>query len=122
MEAKKPTLVIAISTSPPLYARMAIKLLREHGHPVVAFGVHPERVADIDIETIWNPAWDVDTVTLYVNPRRQGEWIPKILELEPKRVIFNPGTENQAFIDELVKKGIEAEVACTLVLLHTDQY
>lgn len=122
METKKPTLVIAISTSPPMYARMAIKLLRQHDHPVVAFGLHSERVADVDVETTWNPEWEVDTVTLYVNSRRQAEWIPKILALHPKRVIFNPGTENEAFAEELKKNGIASEVACTLVMLHTGQY
>ena len=65
---------------------------------------------------------DIDTVTLYLNPKRQQEYYDYIISLHPKRVIFNPGTENPEFYELLRNKKIEVEVACTLVLLGTNQY
>jgi hypothetical protein len=65
---------------------------------------------------------DIHTLTLYIGPQRQGPYYDTILGLSPKRVIFNPGTENPELYDLLKKEGIEVEVACTLVLLGTGQY
>ena len=64
----------------------------------------------------------IDTVTLYVGPQRQPAYYDYILSLKPRRVIFNPGTENEEFYKILKDNNIEAEVACTLVLLGTGQY
>lgn len=118
----KPTLVIGAGPNPARYAYMATTLLRSYGHTVIAFGKEQGRIDDVAIETAWNPDWKIDTVTLYINPTHQPPLIPKILALKPKRVIFNPGTENSTFEKELRANGIEAEEACTLVLLHTKQY
>lgn len=118
----KPTLVIGAGPNPARYAYMAVTLLRSHGHEVIAFGKEAGKIDDVTIEKEWNPDWNVDTVTLYINPTHQPPLIPKILALKPKRVIFNPGTENAVFENELRANGIEAEEACTLVLLHSGQY
>lgn len=118
----KPTLVIGASTKPERYAFKAITALRQHNHTVVAFGQRGGAVAGVSIETEWNPTWDVDTVTLYINPVIQESYYERILALKPKRVIFNPGTENRPFENELRLAGIEAEEACTLVLLSIGQY
>jgi len=118
----KPTLVIGAHTDPTRYAYKAIKRLRAHGDPVTAFGLRSGTVDDVEIETEWNENWKIDTVTLYINPQRQEGYTDKIIALKPKRVIFNPGTENPEFIRELQQAGIEAEVACTLVLLSLNQY
>jgi len=75
-----------------------------------------------DFETEWNINWEVDTVTLYVNPERLEQYKTAILALHPKRVIFNPGTEHFEFIEALRAQGIVAEVACTLVLLSLHDY
>lgn len=118
----KSTLVIGATTKEDRYANKAIKSLREHGHPVIAFGQREGVVEDVQIETTWNPNWEVDTVTLYLNPQRQAEFQERIISLKPRRVIFNPGTENPEFINELKSKGIFPEVACTLVLLSIGNY
>lgn len=118
----KPTLVIGASTNPARYAHKAIESLRDHGHPVVALGLKSGIVADVEIETVWNSSWDVDTVTLYINPSLQEQYFDKILALKPKRVIFNPGTENAKFVALLKENGIESDYACTLVLLAIDKY
>lgn len=118
----KTTLVIGASTNPDRYAYKAIHMLRENGHPVVAFGVKSGQVDGVTIETEWNPNWEVDTVTLYLNPVRQQPFYDKIIALKPKRVIFNPGTENPEFGSMLQQQGIFPEEACTLVLLSIDHY
>jgi hypothetical protein len=64
----------------------------------------------------------VDTITLYINPRNQKEWYDYFFKLNPKRVIFNPGTENPELEKSLEEKGIRALEACTLVLLRSGQY
>lgn len=118
----KTTLVIGASTNPAKYAYLATDRLRKHGHPVIAFGLREGTIGDVRIETHWNPDWKVDTVTLYINGERVEEFRDRILALHPKRVIFNPGTENFGFIKELRENNINAEIACTLVLLGTGQY
>lgn len=118
----KSTLVIGASTNPERYSFKAITQLRAHGHPVIAFGLRSGRVKDVEIETAWNENWIVDTVTLYLNPGLQVPLYDKIIALKPKRVIFNPGTENADFVELLEEKGIEAEYACTLVMLSIGNY
>ncbi|MCC6701342.1 MAG: CoA-binding protein [Fluviicola sp.] len=118
----KTTLVIGASEKPDRYAFKAITQLVKAGHPVIAFGPRKGTVAGIDFETEWNSNWQVDTVTLYINPERLEQYKTAILALHPKRVIFNPGTEHFEFIEALRAKGIVAEVACTLVLLSLHDY
>ena len=118
----KPTLVIGASNRPEKYAYKAVKSLLNHGHSVCAFGRMKSQIDGIEIETEWNPNWKVDTVTLYLNPQNQVEYYQKIIDLKPKRVIFNPGTENEVFQDLLESNGISTEIACTLVLLSIKEY
>lgn len=118
----KSTLVIGASEKSDRYAYKAITQLVKAGHPVIAFGPRKGTVAGIDFETEWNSNWKVDTITLYINPDRLELYKTAILALHPKRVIFNPGTEHPDFIHELKTNGIEAEVACTLVLLSLHDY
>ena len=65
---------------------------------------------------------DVDTITLYIGPQHQPEWYDYLISLKPKRIIFNPGTENPEFEKMAEEKGIETLEACTLVMLRTGQY
>lgn len=118
----KKTVVIGASPKPDRYSYKAVKLLQQHGHPVIACGFIPSSIGDIPIETDWKKYEDVDTVTLYLNPQRQEEYYPYILSLHPKRVIFNPGTENEALVNMCKQNGIQTLEACTLVLLTTHQF
>lgn len=79
-------------------------------------------MGDVEVETEKKLFSEIDTVTLYLNPERQKEYYDYIVSLQPRRVIFNPGTENVEFIEVLKDNGIEVEIACTLVLLSTKQY
>ena len=118
----KTTLVIGASLKPERYSNIAIKKLRHFKHDVKAFGLKPGKVEDVSIDTELMPYKDIDTVTLYLNPQRQKPYYDYIMGLNPKRVIFNPGTENSEFYNILEQNNIAFEVACTLVLLSTGQY
>jgi len=122
MNEGKKTLVLGASDNPSRYSYLAVNRLRSHGHPVVAIGRKNAIVADVPIEKEkkdWN---DVDTVTLYLNPTHQQQYYEYILSLKPKRIIFNPGAENDELADLAIKNGITPIEACTLVLLSTNQY
>jgi predicted CoA-binding protein len=101
---------------------MAINKLRSYGHSVKAIGLRVGYVNDVPIETGHPEFAGIDTVTLYINPQRQPEYFDYITSLGPRRVIFNPGTENSEFEDLLESKGIEAIRACTLVMLSSGQF
>ena len=116
------TLVIGASDNPERYSYKAIKMLRSPGHDVVAVGRHPGHVADVDFLQEIPEGLRPDTVTLYVNPEIQKEYYDKVVALKPRRVIFNPGTENPTFESLVAKNGIEPVEACTLVLLSTNQF
>jgi predicted CoA-binding protein len=96
--------------------------LRENGHEVIALGFEPANISDVSIQTDWGIYDAVDTVTLYLNPERQKAYYDYILRLNPKRIVFNPGTENKEFEQLANDKGIQVLEACTLVMLRTSQY
>jgi uncharacterized protein len=121
MTAKK-TLVLGASGNPSRYSYLAIQRLRNHGHPVVAVGRQLTQVADVTVETDKKDFENVDTVTLYLNPLHQQEYYNYILSLKPKRIIFNPGAENDELETLASAQGIETLEACTLVMLSTNQY
>ncbi|NRD22887.1 CoA-binding protein [Winogradskyella litoriviva] len=118
----KKTLVIGASLKTERYSNIAINRLRNYNHTVVAFGLKPGKVDDVTIDTELINYDAINTVTLYLNPQRQEEYYNYIISLKPKRVIFNPGTENPEFYKLLEQNNIEFEAACTLVLLATNQY
>ena len=119
---KKKTLVLGASTNPERYSFMTINNLRRKGHAVIAIGRHPGRVNDVDIEVVAEPIDDLDTVTLYLNPDNQKSYYDYILEQHPKRIIFNPGAENNELAKKAKENGIQTTNACTLVMLNTGQF
>ena len=119
---QKKTLVLGASDNPERYSYLAVNRLRAKGHPVAAIGIKKVKVADVDIDTEKKPYPDIDTVTLYLNPQNQKEYYDYILSLHPKRVIFNPGAENQELYNLAKSNGIQPMEACTLVLLSTGQF
>ncbi|MBF7090667.1 CoA-binding protein [Flavobacterium sp. ALJ2] len=118
----KKTVVLGATTKPDRYAFLAINKLVEKGHTVLAIGQNAGEVAGVKIHTKAIPLKNIDTVTLYLNPSRQRDYYNYIVEAKPKRVIFNPGTENPELYQLLELNNIKAQVACTLVLLTTNQY
>ncbi len=118
----KKTLVLGASLKPSRYSHLAINRLVGKEVPTVAIGLRKGVVSGVDIETDMIPFENIHTVTLYLNPKRQEAYYEYILSLQPDRVIFNPGTENPEFFEMLRKHDIEVDVACTLVLLGSNQY
>ncbi len=120
----KKTVIIGASNNPSRYAYIAAEMLTRYGHEIVPVSIKKGEVLGneiLDLRT--KPAiQDVDTVTLYIGPRHQPEWYDYILGLKPKRVIFNPGTENDELIKRVEDSGAEAVEGCTLVMLRSNQY
>ncbi|WP_264512780.1 CoA-binding protein [Flavobacterium sp. N1719] len=116
------TLILGASSNPGRYSYQALLRLQKHQHEVVAIGRKEEVVPGVSIQTGLPELTDIDTVTLYLNPTHQQAYYDYIIGLQPRRVIFNPGTENPAFYAQLIHHQIQVEVACTLVLLATNQY
>ncbi|MDA0176062.1 MULTISPECIES: CoA-binding protein [Mesoflavibacter] len=119
---KKKTLVLGASLNPTRYSNIAINRLVAKNIPTVAFGLKEGDVASVTIDTDLIDYQNIDTVTLYLNPTRQEAYYDYVVNLKPKRVIFNPGTENPEFYKILEENNIDYEIACTLVLLSTNQY
>ena len=122
MKEKKKTLVLGASDNPARYSHLAIQRLRNHGHPVAGIGRRNTKVGDVLIEKEKQPIDNVDTVTLYLNPKHQREYYDYIVSLQPKRIIFNPGTENEELQKIARENNIQTLEACTLVMLSTGQF
>jgi uncharacterized protein len=117
------TLVIGASTNPDRYSYKAIHALLLHHHNVLAIGNKVGVVQNIEIQKNFdNIDCAIDTVTLYINANLQAQYFEKIIALQPRRVIFNPGTENEIFSTMLKANNITALEACTLVMLSIGNY
>ena len=118
----KKTLVLGATTNPARYSYLAVNKLRDEGHDVVAIGRRTGKVRDVEVVAEEKPIDNLDTVTLYLNANNQKPYYKYILGQKPKRIIFNPGAENDE-LEQLAKKNnIATQHACTLVLLSTHQY
>lgn len=118
----KKTLVIGASTNPDRYSYKAINMLLDHGHEVVAIGNGSGEVGGVSFDKNLHKFEAIDTITLYINPKIQEVYYDYIINLKPKRIIFNPGTENESLYNLAKANGIEPVIACTLVMLATGQY
>lgn len=127
----KKTLVLGASPNPARYSYKAVKSLVRHGYEVIPVGfrpgvipvtVKPAGLVEKFIQRGMPEIKDIHTVSLYIGPQRQAEYIDYIISLQPLRVIFNPGTVNDVFMDQLEELGIETVEGCQLVMLSSDQY
>ena len=118
----KKTLVFGASPNPARVSYDAVSRLSTRNYPVVAVGARAGHINSVEIHTDRPKVDNIDTITLYLNPARQKEEYDYLLGLKPKRIIFNPGTENPEFIQLAQNAGIQTEVACTLVLLSLGSY
>jgi len=118
----KKTLVLGASLNPTRYSNIAINRLMSYAVPTVAFGLRQGAVAGVTIDTKLIAYKNIHTLTLYLNPKRQESYYDYILSLKPKRVIFNPGTENANLMALLDTNDISYEIACTLTLLAIDSF
>lgn len=118
----KKTIVLGASPNPERYSYLAVERLRNHQHEVVAIGKRTGVIKDVEIINERPALNDVDTITLYLNANNQKEYYDYILKTHPKRIIFNPGAENDELFNLAKANGIEPVEACTLVMLNTNQF
>jgi len=118
----KKTVVLGASPNPSRYSNIATNRLKRYGHETVPVGIRKGEICGLDIQLGQPEIEGVDTITLYMNPTRQQPHYDYIFSLQPKRIIFNPGTENPKLIELAQAKGIETTIACTLVMLSVGSY
>jgi uncharacterized protein len=120
----KKTVIIGATTDQSRYAYLAARMLTTYNNEIVPIGIKKGELFGARILDIYDKPEipDVDTITLYIGPRRQPEWYDYILSLKPKRIIFNPGTENETLEKLAEDHGIETVEGCTLVMLRSNQY
>ena len=115
--------VVGASPKPDRYSNKAIHMLKEYHHTPLPVAPGHETIEGLKTyPDLGSLEETVDTVTLYLKKERQDAVIDQIVKLKPKRVIFNPDTENPEAADKLKQAGINVVEACTLVLLRTGQY
>ena len=112
----KKVLVVGASENPSRYSNKAILKINENGYKVFAFGNRHGKVMGIEISTEF-PKTEIDTLTLYLSSKNQKQYYNNIINLNPKRIIFNPGAENEELSNIARKKSIQVLNACTLVML-----
>ena len=122
VKSNKKTLIIGASPDASRYSYKAAHMLKRFGHEIVNVGIKKGEVAGVLIEKPEIIHKGIDTITLYIGPALQEQYHDYILQTNPRRVVFNPGTENAEFEKLLDQQGIEPVEACTLVLLSTGQY
>ena len=116
------TVVLGASTNPARYAFLATQRLQEYGFTAIPIGIKEGKIGEIDIVMGRPDLENIHTVTLYLNPMRQKEYYDYILGLQPKRIIFNPGTENSELMELAKQHNVETIEACTLVMLSIGNY
>lgn len=119
---KKQTLVVGASENPERYSYKATERLLNAGHPVLLFAKKPGKIFGLTIETSLPQSQNIHTITMYVGKDHQQDLLVPLLNLKPKRIIFNPGTENGDFIARAQAAGIECVEGCTLVMLASNQF
>ncbi|MBT8271631.1 MAG: CoA-binding protein [Flavobacteriaceae bacterium] len=116
------TLVFGASLKAHRASHLIIERLLNNGHKAVAFGLLAGSISGIEVSSALKPYQNIDTISLYISPKWQSDYYAYLMGLNPRRVIFNPGTENPEFYKLLQRNGIAVDVACSLVLLATNQY
>ncbi len=120
----KKTAILGATPNSQRYAYFAADRLTAQDHEIVPIGIKNGSVFGKEILNLRDkPAVsDIDTVTMYIGPKNQGEWEDYILSLKPRRIIFNPGSENPHLAEKASSEGIEVMNACTLVMLGNGLY
>ncbi len=111
------TLVLGASTNPERYSYLAVKKLLKYEFPVCAIGLRQGEIDGVKIDLPGTPLDNIHTVTMYIGARNQQAYYDYVIKLAPKRVIFNPGTQNVEFEKKLRDAGIQVTHACTLIML-----
>jgi predicted CoA-binding protein len=115
--------ILGASPKPERYAYKAMEMLEEYGHrPVPINPAFDEIRGKKCYPNISDAPGPIDTVTLYLGETRSTPLIDEIISAKPRRLIMNPGAENDALATQAEKAGIEVVEGCTLVMLRTGQF
>lgn len=115
--------VLGASPKPDRYAYKAMKMLREHGHrPVPINPAFPEVLGETCYASLADVPDSIETITMYLGKQRSDPLIDEIVAAKPRRIIMNPGAENDDLARKAEAAGIEVDYACTLVLLQTGAF
>ena len=115
--------ILGASSHLERYSNKAQLRLMEEGHTIFPISIKNELIAGVKAYPNLASVFEkIDTLTIYVRPAILEELLDEIIDLNPRRVIFNPGTEDKDIQQDLAKAGISVQVACTLVLLNTNQF
>lgn len=119
----KTVAIIGASDKPQRYSNMAMHALQQHGYDVVLVNPFKSQIEGRQcFKSVAEYGGEIDTITLYVNPVRFCEHIKDVIKAGPRRVIMNPGTEDDKHEKLLIDSGINVHKACTLVLLSQNQF
>lgn len=118
----KKTLVLGASPDPLRFSNKMVKSLTRHGYEAIPLGIRQGEITGVEILTYKPDLKNIHTVSLYLSPQRQKEYYDYIISLEPKRIIFNPGTHNQEFIEIARENNIEAITDCALIMIAKGIY
>jgi hypothetical protein len=120
----KLTLVVGATDNVERYAYRAAEMLQNKGVDFIPIGIKKGKVLGKEILDLRQvpDLKEIHTITLYLGPQNQSEWIEYLIGLKPVRILFNPGTENHEFFQKATEAGIDAQNVCTLVLLTTGQF
>ncbi len=120
----KLTLVVGATDNVERYAYRAAEMLQNKGFDFIPIGIKKGKVLGKEILDLRQvpDLKEIHTITLYLGPQNQSEWINYLIGLKPARILFNPGTENPLFFQKATETGIDAQNVCTLVMLTTGQF
>ncbi len=110
--------VLGASPNPERYSHIAVKSLLKRNYNVTAIGKRPGEIQNVPILTGMPDIKNVHSILIYMGPKNQTEYYEYILGLNPKRIIFNPGTENYELGKLAAQKNIECIFECALVMLN----
>src|SRR4051812_6610447 len=115
--------VIGASPKPQRYSHRAIAMLKQFGHtPIPVNPAFPEVLGEKCYPTITEVPGKIDTVTMYVGRQRSERMIDEVVRTQPRRIIMNPGAENDELAEAARRVGISVQYDCTLVLLQTGEF
>ncbi len=119
---QKKTLVLGASPNSVRFSYKAVKSLQRHNIPVIPIGIKKGEIGGLEIIRDRPEIENLHTITMYIGPARQKEYYSWLISLQPKRIIFNPGTENPEFMQMAKNNGIEVLEDCTLIMLSSGKY
>lgn len=114
-------IVIGVSPNPARYSYQCVEALVHANYEVIAIGIRAGYIGKIKICTDRPLLKDIDTIILYVNKEVQQNYLDYVLQLNPAKILFNPGTECPEMAQVAIDNGIAIKYDCALVLINSER-